>query len=57
MLAEDIERHHPELKDVVIAGRTLEDYTDADSATLPDIGYTALEDRYNALKVEQLFFL
>ena len=55
MLEEDIERHHPELKDVVIAGRNLEDYTDADSATLPDIGYTALEDRYNALKVKRLF--
>ena len=50
-LADDIEQQHPQLKAAVSAGKALEDYTTADSAMLPDIGYTALEERYNALQV------
>lgn len=48
---EDIQRREPELEGVVTAGHALEGYTTADSATLPDIGYNTLEERYKALKV------
>ena len=36
---------------MVSAGHKLESSTDAEASSLPDIGYTALEERYNALKV------
>lgn len=39
-------------------GHELEEYTDADRASLPDIGYSALQERYEALKVSSLeYFL
>lgn len=50
-MLEDIERHGIQLESVVSTGHELEKYTSADPSTLPDIGYSALEDRYDALKV------
>ena len=51
-LSSDIAAHKPQLEETVVAGRELEGYTDAEKASLPDIGYTALEERYNAAKVD-----
>jgi len=48
----EIAAHKPQLEETVAAGHELEGYTDAEKATLPDIGYTALEERYNAAKVD-----
>lgn len=50
-MSEEIAEHKQELEDVVRAGHKLESYTDAEPSSLPDIGYTALEERYKALKV------
>ena len=47
---EDVERHQSQLDSTVSAGHALEGYTSADDS---DIGYTALEDRYGALKVRE----
>lgn len=52
-LSSEIAAHKPQLEETVAAGRELEGYTDAEKATLPDIGYTALEERYNAAKVDR----
>ena len=51
-LSSEIAAHKPQLEETVAAGRELEGYTDAEKASLPDIGYTALEERYNAAKVD-----
>ena len=48
---EEIANHKSNLSDTIVAGHELESYTSADKASLPDLGYTSLEDRYNALKV------
>ncbi len=50
-MLEDIERHSSQLDSVVSSGHSLEEYTGVDPTTLPDIGYTAMEGRYDALKV------
>ena len=50
-LSEEISGHRPSLDDTVEAGRELEGYTDAESASLPDIGYTDLQRRYDIIKV------
>ena len=52
-LSSEIAAHKPQLEETVAAGRELEGYTDAEKASLPDIGYTALEERYNAAKVDK----
>ena len=51
VLLSDVEAHSPQLDQTVAAARELEDYTDAERASLPDIGYTALQERYETLKV------
>ena len=42
------------MDDVITAGHALENYSSADSASLLNIGYMALEDRYKALQVSMV---
>ena len=49
----EISGHKSDLDCAVEAGRDLESYTDADPASLPDIGYSDLQKRYDAVKVNK----
>ena len=53
-LSEEISEHKSDLTDTVEAGRELEGYTDAEPASLPDIGYSDLQRRYENLKVRDV---
>ena len=54
VLSEEVSGRKSGLDDTVEAGRDLEAYTDAEPASLPDIGYTDLWKRYNDIKVTLL---
>ena len=52
-LSELIAEQKSELIDTVEAGHELEGYADAEPSSLPDIGYTDLQRRYDNLKVRK----
>ena len=54
-LSELIAEQRSDLTDTVEAGRELEGYTDAEPASLPDLGYTDLQRRYDHLKVRPMY--
>ncbi len=50
-LHQEVLLHQPQLDDVIGSGKDQESLASATPSLLPDLGYTSLQERYEALKV------